>query len=331
MLVAGAAASVAAPALSVKPADQVRMRVIIDNDLGGDPDGLFQLAHFALSRSISIPLVIGSHYRDFGAADLVPQKGQVSADKARELLSLLPKNRSPMVVAGEHNALRAGAELPRTATTDAIIREAMRTDVSTPLFYAAGGSLTDIALAWKAEPKIGKRLRLLWIGGAEHPDLAPPPPGPAEPEYNFSLDPIAAQIIFNESDIEIWQVPRNAFRQMLFSRTEIEDLGSASPLGRYLSQQVADTNERLSQNLPKFIFSEGEVIGIGDSALVTLTALQSAFQPDTSSSIYAVRPTPRLLPDGSYAPNAAGRAMRIYTLMDANLTWRDMVAKLRRK
>lgn len=307
------------------------MRVIIDNDLGGDPDGLFQLAHFALSRSISIPLVIGSHYRDFGAADLVPQKGQVSADKARELLRFVPKDRRPTVVAGENAALKSGADLPRTATTEAIIREAMRNDASTPLFYAAGGSLTDIALAWKAEPKIGKRLRLLWIGGAEHPDLAPPPPGPAEPEYNFSLDPVAAQIIFNESDIEIWQVPRNAFRQMLFSRTEIEDLGQASPLGRYLSGQVADTNERLSQNLPKFIFSEGEVIGIGDSALVTLTALQSAFQPDTSSSIYSVRPTPRLLPDGSYAPNPAGRPMRVYTLMDASLTWRDMEAKIRRK
>lgn len=307
------------------------MRVIIDNDLGGDPDGLFQLAHFALSRSISIPLVIGSHYRDFGAADLVPQKGQVSANKARELLRFVPKDRRPTVVAGENAALKSGTDLPRTTTTDAIIREAMRTDVSTPLFYAAGGSLTDIALAWKAEPKIGKRLRLLWIGGAEHSDLATPPPGPSEPEYNFSLDPIAAQIIFNDSDIEIWQVPRNAFRQMLFSRTEIEDLGSASPLGRYLSQQVADTNTRLSQNLPKFIFSEGEVIGIGDSALVTLTALQSAFQPDTSSSIYAARPTPRLLPDGSYAPNPAGRPMRVYTQMDASLTWRDMVAKIRWK
>ena len=34
----------------VKP----RMRVIIDNDLGGDPDGLFQLAHHVLSPSVEI-------------------------------------------------------------------------------------------------------------------------------------------------------------------------------------------------------------------------------------------------------------------------------------
>lgn len=330
LLAAGAALS-AAPVVAGKPAVAPRMRVIIDNDLGGDPDGLFQLAHFALSPSVSIPLVVGSHYRDFGEADRVPEKGRVSADKAKELLGFLPKDRRPMVVAGENAPLRSRTEVHRTSTTELIVREAMRADLSTPLFYAAGGSLTDIAQAWLADPKIGKRLRLLWIGGGEHPDLATPPPGPAEPEYNFSLDPLAAQIVFNETDIEIWQVPRNAFRQMLFSRSEIENLGRESPLGRYLNRQVATTNARLSENLPKFIYAEGEAVGLGDSALVALTALQSAFQPDTSSSSYVIRPTPTLQADGSYKPNPTGRPMRVYAAIDASLTWRDMAAKLRQK
>ena len=40
-----------------------RARVIIDNDFGGDPDGLFQLAHHLVSPSVEVRAIIGSqHY-----------------------------------------------------------------------------------------------------------------------------------------------------------------------------------------------------------------------------------------------------------------------------
>lgn len=303
-------------------------RVIIDNDFGGDPDGLFMLAHFALCRSVAISLVVGSHYRDFGEADRVPNKGQVSAKKAEELLRLPPHGQRPSVIAGPDQPMAARSG-DVSAASAAIIREALRADVSTPLFYAAGGSLTGIAQALQAKPEIGKRLKLVWLGGAEHPDLADVPPGPAEPEYNFSLDPVAAQIVFNESDVEIWQIPRNAFRQMLFSVSELDELGRLNRLGHYLRQEVGRAHERLSAHLPPFIFSEGETIGLGDSSLVTTIALQSAFQPDSASSHYVTRPTPRLNGDGSYTAHSAGRPMRVYTRLDVDLTWRDMLAKFR--
>jgi hypothetical protein len=40
-----------------------RMRVIVDNDFSGDPDGLFQLAHLVLSPSVDIRAIIGSHLK----------------------------------------------------------------------------------------------------------------------------------------------------------------------------------------------------------------------------------------------------------------------------
>src|SRR4051812_9959182 len=40
-----------------------RMRIIIDNDFGGDPDGLFELVHHLLSPSVEIRGIIGSHLR----------------------------------------------------------------------------------------------------------------------------------------------------------------------------------------------------------------------------------------------------------------------------
>jgi purine nucleosidase len=312
-----------------KAENQARLRVIVDNDIGGDPDGLFQLAHFVMCQSVEIPLVVGSHYKDFGAADLVRDKAGESARKAAELLRFFPQSRRPLVIAGANQPISSRQEARPSPATSSIIGAAMRAETSAPLFYAAGGSLTELALAWLAEPAIGKRLRLVWIGGGEHAGLATPPPGPVEAEYNFSLDRLAAQIIFNESDIEIWQVPRNAFRQALIGLAELEALRRANALGKYLRDQVVQTERRLAENLPRHIFSAGETYMLGDTALVTLTALQSPFQPDSSSSAYAIRPTPTLAKDGSYISNPSGRPMRIYSSIDANLTWRDFAAKLR--
>lgn len=305
------------------------MRVIVDNDIAGDPDGLFQLAHFAMCPTVSLPLVVGSQFRDFGEADLVPDKGKASADKAKELLSFFPAKGRPPVIAGRNGPLPSRANPGTSPASEAIVREAMREDEGTPLFYAAGGSLTELALAWLREPAIGKRLKLVWIGGSEHPGSAQPPAGPLEQEYNFTLDRIAAQIVFNESDIEIWQVPRNAFRQMMIGVSELEELNRLGGLGRYLRAQVHQTEDRLAKNLPSFIYRRGETYALGDCALVTLTALQSAFQPDTASSRHHVRPTPLLQADGSYGANPSGRPMRVYDQVDANLTWRDFLAKLR--
>ncbi len=328
-LAAGTLLGGAAFAKAPEAKQAARMRVIIDNDVAGDPDGLFQLAHFVMCPSVSIPLVIGSHYKDFGEADLVPQKGRASARKAEELLTFFAPKQRPPVIAGTGQPILSRSQPGTSPASAAIIREAMRDDVRAPLYYAAGGSLTEIALAWLAEPKIGKRLKLLWIGGVEHADLAIAPAGPGEAEYNFSLDRLAAQIVFNESDIEIWQVPRNAFRQMLVGVSELEELAQLGPLGRYLRQQVIQTEARLAKNLPSFIYSQGETYALGDCALVTLTALQSAFQPDTSSSRHSLRPTPHLKLEGSYVANPAGRPMRVYDVVDSGLTWRDMLAKLR--
>ena len=68
---------------------------------------------------------------------------------------------------------------------------------------------------------------------------------------------------------------------------------------------------------------------LGDSPLVTMTALQASFQPDPASSDYITRPTPRIADDGSYVARADGRPMRVYTRIDMRLTFADMVAKLR--
>ncbi len=68
---------------------------------------------------------------------------------------------------------------------------------------------------------------------------------------------------------------------------------------------------------------------MGDSPLVTLTALQSAFEADPSSSDYVIMPAPTVRADGTCQPNPAGRPIRVYTTIDTRLTFGDMLAKLK--
>jgi len=301
-------------------------RVIIDNDFSGDPDGLIQLAHHLLSRSIKIPLIVGSHLpvQFGGPASATDAVAQVDA-----LFRVMQLNTLYRVVAGAETAMPSRSGWKPSPATMAIVKEAMRDDSSEPLFYAAGAGLTELALAWLAEPRIGKRIKLVWIGGREHADLAYPPPGPDEDEFNFALDPLAAQIIFNESDIEIWQVPRDVYRQMLYSGAEMSELAQSGPAARYLQQKMAGVADMLAK-IPGFPpMPDAETFILGDSPLVTLTALMTPIFPDPASSRYVLKPTPRLDGHGRYEARPAGRPMRVYTVIDNSLTFRDMASKFR--
>ncbi|MFC3441437.1 nucleoside hydrolase [Sphingobium rhizovicinum] len=302
-------------------------RVIIDNDFAGDPDGLFQLAHHLLCPSVEIPLIVGSHLPiAFGG----PASAAAGVAKARDLLGVMGMADRPAPIAGAERSIASRGNWTTSPATAAIVREAMREDRTAPLVYAAGAGLTELALAWLAEPRIGPRVKLVWIGGGEHPELALPPPGPAETEFNLSIDPIAAQIIFNESDIAIWQAPRDAYRQMLFSAAEMEALAKVGPIGRYLKGQMDEMAAMLAK-IPAFAaMPETEVFILGDSPLVTLTALMTPVQPDAASSTYIRKPTPFIEADGRYRDRPNGRPMRVYRTIDARLTIADMAAKFAR-
>ena len=310
----------AAPAGAVLRAG-ARARVIIDNDFSGDPDGLFALAQHVLSRSVAIPLIVGSHLHLRDPWDPSATQASNAAAAAGELLRQMGR-RGYRVIAGAEAAIPSRAEWRPSPATAAIVREALREDTDLPLYYAAGAGLTELALAWLAEPRIARRLKLVWIGGAEHPGLALPPPGASAQEYNLLIDLLAAQVVFNESDIEIWQVPRDAYRQMLFSHAELDLLARSGATGRWLAGRIEALLARASA------LKLGETYILGDSPLVTLTALQSPFEPDPSSSEYRLIPTPRVGGGGEYLRAPGAREMRVYTRIDTRLTFADMIAKL---
>jgi hypothetical protein len=284
-----------------------------------------QLAHELLSPSTESVAVIATHLRvgdGWANSDDTVGEGVKAAQKIVELCGLTGQ---VPVLRGALPPLPDRKTPQRSEGVDAIIREAMRDDTDVPLFVVCGASLTEVASAWLIEPRIAERMTLVWIGGHEHEGLAEAPVGGTDMEYNLHIDPIAGQVVFNDSNLKVWQFARDSYRQVLASRAELYiRLRPHGALGLHLYNslgQVADMVADVGLNV-------GEVYILGDSPLVLATALQSSFQPDLSSSQWVTRPCPNILDTGLYEENPDGRPIRVFTRIDNRVLLEDLYAKV---
>jgi len=300
-----------------------RVRIISDNDYAGDPDGLFQLAHQVLSPSSDVRVILATPHVDWvdsADGDLCA----AAAQKAKECLDLCGRSDIPVVLGTNEKLVDRKTPIDSPAAR-AIIAEAMRTDTKLPLFVTAGAGLGAIASAWLMEPRIAEHLTLIWIGGHEHEGLTPVPPGAPDMEYNLGIDPIAGQVIFNDSNINIWQIPRDMYRYAAASRAELKNrVLNAGKLGEFLYVSLADVSVKVEQ----MGMSVGEVYVLGDSPLVLVSTLQTAFEPTPASSPWITKPCPNITDSGLYEENPNGRPLRVFTALDNRLMFEDMYAKI---
>jgi inosine-uridine nucleoside N-ribohydrolase len=298
----------------VKP----RIRVIIDNDFGGDPDGLFQLAHQLLSSSTDVRAIICSHhYKEFyGYSGKVDE----ARKQVKELLKIMHKEGIPVYLGSDSSFVSPQRPL-YSEGAQAIIHEAMRDDPR-PLYVVCGAALTNMASAYLLRPAISKRIKaVVWIGGVEYANLCNSM-RQNKREYNQSIDPVSSQVVFNYSDLNIWQIPRNVYRQALYSHAELKrKLATSGPTGHYLMDRLDDLLRRAKGKL-------GECYVLGDSPLVLVTSLQTPWEQDAASCEYAISRTPFINASGFYEDNPQGRPIRIFTRVDTRLIIDDLEAKL---
>ncbi len=114
----------------------------------------------------------------------------------------------------------------------------------------------------------------------------------------------AVQTVLNDSDIPLWQVPRDAYRQVIASMADLElNLTSSGPLGARPYGELESANQELNAlGVPT-----GETFVLGDSPLVLLTALLTAIEPDPASSASVQVPAPVVGDDGNYVPGDNSR------------------------
>ena len=194
-----------------------KMRVIMDNDFAGDPDGLYALAHLVESPSVDIRAIIGSHLheKENWAEPGMPSATSAVKSAGKILASLGLKDKYQLVQ-GSNVALQDTTVYLQSEAVDVIIAEAKKCNPKAPLYVLCGGGLTEIASAWLKDRSIAENIVLVWIGGSEYPGILPPP-GIKGQEYNTTIDVKAAQVVFNHSNLKIWQIPRNVYRQCLIS------------------------------------------------------------------------------------------------------------------
>lgn len=136
---------------------KLRLRVIIDDDFSGDPDGLFQLAHQLLSPSVDVRAIIGSHLREGDGFDNSKTQADNAAKEALEILKLLKLRDKVPVIAGSNTAMLNDSAPVKSKAVTFIIKEAMRTDTKAPLYVLCGAGLTEIASAILTQPDIEKK------------------------------------------------------------------------------------------------------------------------------------------------------------------------------
>ena len=296
-----------------------RMRVIVDNDFGGDPDGLFQLAAQLLAPSNEVRAVICSHHYE----NWIGHAGNVAyaREQVERLLDVMGMPAVP-VYSGSDESFRDTSTPLESEGARIIVEEAMR-DERTPLYVVCGAGLTNIAAAYLMEPAIAERIEaVVWIGGSEYPELCRTQVQ-SQREYNLGIDPIAAQVVFNHSALKLWQIPRDVYRQTLYSHAEmVRNIASTGPVGAYLVSTIEEIMRRTGGRMG------GEVYILGDSPLVLVTALQSFWERDPASCEYVVRPCPQIDDAGFYVDHPDGRPIRIYTKLDTRLMFGDFAARL---
>ena len=279
-------------------------RVIIDNDFAGDPDGFVAAAHQLLQAKTQTVLLT--------VTPLLPKlkvpgvNMAASADDggalALEMLRRMALPNPPPVAVGSNSL----GTLERSPAAEAIVREAMR-EHPLPLFFTCGGPLTNLAAARRLEPAIAPRMTVVWIGGGPYPN--------GGWEYNLVSDLPAAREVIERSQVPIWQVPQDAYRQVQMSMAELQaDLRPISPFTRWMYSRFT--------NPPDFV-DLGGTWPQGDNPLVLLTALSS------ESSRHRMLPARRLRDDYTYGEELAGRQIRVYEQIDTRLIVADLLAQLK--
>lgn len=309
--------------------------VIICSDAHNEADDQFAIVHHLLTPCENVLGIVAGHYeymtrtvtaqaRQTGmAADelekhlrdyqFAPLHGSVdlSLGEIRKLLDLLDLEDVP-ALRGMADPLQEGEMPPRSEGTDFIIQSA-RAARNGKLYLCCLGSLTDAAAALQQAPDIADRIVVIWIGGGAYPQ--------GGEEFNLMQDVAAANAVF-QSQAEIWQIPKNAYTQVVVPFSElvarVKPLGE---LGNYLVSNLFRFHKEIALECNKAPLHRDAWI-LGDSPTVSVLAVE-----DFGES-YEICNAPHIRQDYSYEPDPAGKPIRVYHRVHQRFIMEDFITKL---
>ncbi len=306
-------ATEAGKAMPFIPDANKQIRVMISSDAKNEADDDFAIAHALLTPTFDVRGLIAAHYAR--TAPMMKRQNERTMEESYQELKRLTKimgdSRTPVYRGAGANSDPARPDAVSEGAR-AIISEGMRDD-KRPLYILALGPATDIAAALQSEPKIARRLTVIWIGGMPYPH--------GGWEYNLYNDPHAANVLLS-SAVPVWQVPHNVYMSMRVSLAELAvRVKPQGAVGSYLWRQMIEFNQRASKPIAGVPWPKSEVWVLGDNPAISLLL-------DDEEYRYTLVNAPHINDDLSYAPRPGARQIRVYNAIDARFTLEDFYAKL---
>lgn len=207
-----------------------RMNVILDTDTYNEEDDLFALSYLLKSRDMfNIEAITTAPYSHKNS-DLTVKEGQdLSYNEILKLCNLLNFNSENKVFKGSLDYIQNGYDDENDAVNK-IIEIALKNDMT---YLLSIGSITNIALAIKKEPKIINKIEIIWLGGNDfsHKDNM---------EYNFRQDVEAVKIVFN-SNVKLTVLPcRNVVSALKIDIRTLKNNLTKNEINKYLIERFCN-------------------------------------------------------------------------------------------
>ena len=294
------------------------IRVIADTDCSCECDDQFCIAHMLMTPRFDTCGIIAEHYAE-------PDSEQKSYEEIKRVMSLMDVEDSGIKVL--HGAKQAMVDIYTPVDSEGarfIVEEAMKDD-SRPLFICGQAACTNIASAYLMEPRIARKVVVIWIGGRPYPE--------GGFEFNQNNDLNAVRVLF-QSDLELWQVPFNVYTAMKISFFEmLNHVYPCGKIGEYLVKHTMEVSGGISENVIGSRGSDmskgaaitsfgGELWSLGDSVCVGL------MMNNTLGKFHMEKAPDELDNRGFYEwSGRKGREIRVYDTIDNRFIIQDMFEK----
>ena len=280
------------------------VRLIVNTDAKNEADDQYAIVHALLSPKFDNRGIIAAHFGN----EKSPHSMEDSYDEVLKMLDLMDFPRD-LAYKGADRRLPDEKTPVESQGARLIIEEAMK-ESDMPLYVIFLGPLTDMASAYLMEPRIAGRLTCIWIGGGKYPE--------GGYEYNLNNDIRSARVVMN-SDMPVWQIPRNVYSQVIVSLAELEyKVRPCGELGRYLFDQL---EEHGHTSFARATTRTGEYWCLGDSPAVGVLLFAHMFDYDWVQA-------PLITDNMTYAKNSQNRPIRVYNRVDHRFILEDFYAKL---
>lgn len=292
-----------------------KVRYIIHTDCKNEADDQYTVAHCLMTPMLDIKGIIAAHFDTCFGRYEAGATAKASYDEIDTVLDAMDLTGKYPVFMGATTALSDEKTPNDSEGARFIIEEAMKDD-DRPLYIGLQGSLTDIATAILLQPEICHKMTAIWIGGGEYPE--------GGGEFNLMQDVAAANIVM-KSDIPLWQVPANVYKDFAVSLAELQyKVKPCGKIGEYLFKELTELNVTLGKAMPDFDWPHGELWGLGDEGVVA-----ALMHEQQRTDLYHMTPAPTIdYETMKYISSNTNREIRVYDKMDSRLTLEDLFCKL---